>query len=130
MVYIDDVVAAFEKALVSDRAVGKAMIIAGPEVCTLRELIDTIQDVSKSDSFGYRLPLKPMLWLAGLVEDLCSKIGVSPPIYRRRMDFFHSDSAFDTSYARDILQWRPKVSLREGVELTFKSYLDEGLLVS
>jgi dihydroflavonol-4-reductase len=127
MVYINDVVSAFEKALVSDDAIGKAFIIGGPEVCTLRELVDLVRVAADAKSFGYKLPLRPMLILAGVVEDLCSVIGISPPIYRRRMDFFHSDSAFDISYAKDILAWTPKVSLKDGVELTMKSYCDDGL---
>jgi nucleoside-diphosphate-sugar epimerase len=68
-----------------------------------------------------------MLLLAGIVEDACSLIGVSPPIYRRRMDFFHSDSAFDVSYAKDVLGWEPQVSLQDGVRLTMESYSDDGL---
>lgn len=127
MVYIDDVVSAFEIASESNAAIGKAFIIAGPEVCTLRELIELVRDAAGAKSFGYRLPLAPMLALSGIVEDACSLIGVSPPIYRRRMDFFHSDSAFDISYAENVLKWRPKVSLKEGVRLTMKSYSDDGL---
>jgi nucleoside-diphosphate-sugar epimerase len=127
MVYIDDVVSAFEIAAESESALGKAFIIAGPEICTLRELIELVRDAASAESFGYRLPLAPMLALAAIVEDACSLIGVSPPIYRRRMDFFHSDSAFDISYAKKVLEWKPKVSLRDGVRLTMKSYIEDGL---
>jgi nucleoside-diphosphate-sugar epimerase len=127
MVYIDDVVSAFEIALESKAAIGEAFIIAGPEICTLRELVELVRDAAGAESFGYRLPLAPMLLLAGIVEDACSLIGVSPPIYRRRMDFFHSDSAFDVSYAKDVLGWEPQVSLQDGVRLTMESYSDDGL---
>jgi nucleoside-diphosphate-sugar epimerase len=127
MVYIDDVVSSFERALESKEAIGKAFIIAGPEVCTLRQLIELVREAAGASSFGYRLPLSPMLILAGIVEDVCSVIGVSPPIYRRRMDFFHSDSEFDISYAEKVLGWTPKVALKEGVEMTMKSYRDDGL---
>jgi nucleoside-diphosphate-sugar epimerase len=127
MVYIDDVVSSFERALEVEEAIGKAFIIAGPEICTLRQLVELVREAAGTSSFGYRLPLRPMLLLAGLVEDVCSAIGVSPPIYRRRMDFFHSDSEFDISYAEKVLGWTPKVALKEGVERTMQSYLDDRL---
>ena len=56
-----------------------------------------------------------MLGLAAVVEDVSQALKVDPPIYRRRMDFFSSDSEFDTSRARQVLGWEPRVDLREGV---------------
>lgn len=130
MVYIDDVVDAFEKAATSDTAIGESMIIAGPEVCTLRELIEEIRAASGARRYGIRLPLLPMLGIAAVVEDLCTLAGITPPIYRRRMDFFCSDSAFDTGRAQRLLGWRPSTSLREGVRKTLASYREHNLQVS
>jgi nucleoside-diphosphate-sugar epimerase len=44
------------------------------------------------------------------------------------MDFFHSDSEFDTSRARRVLQWEPKVDLREGIRRTLEAYRRSGEL--
>ena len=126
MVYVSDVVAAFEKAATADDVVGRAMIIAGPEVCTLAEFIELIRQAAGQRRFGVRLPLAPMLLAAAVTEDLCTMVGVSPPIYRRRMDFFTSDCAFDTRRARSILGWAPVVGLQEGVERTFSWYRSPG----
>ena len=63
-----------------------------------------------------------MLALAAVVEDVCASLGIEPPIYRRRMDFFRSDSEFDTSRARRVLVWEPKVDLREGIRRTLESW--------
>lgn len=124
MVYVSDVISAFEKALYSDAAVGQSFIIAGPEVCTLAQLIDKIRIASRKKRFGYRLPLKPMLYAAAIIEDICSAVGISPPIYRRRMDFFTSDCAFDISRARSILGWEPEVNLDDGIPRTLDYYLN------
>ena len=43
MVYVDDVVSAFFKACDRPGAVGEGLIVAGPEVCTLRELIEVVR---------------------------------------------------------------------------------------
>jgi UDP-glucose 4-epimerase len=42
------------------------------------------------------------------------------------MDFFTSDSAFDTSRARQLLGWKPKVDLAEGVRRTYEAYRAAG----
>lgn len=128
MVYVDDVVSAFRLACERDEAVGQALIIAGPEPCTLRELIDAVARACGQRRFGFRLPLAPMLAVAAVVEDVCTALKVTPPIYRRRMDFFHSDSAFDTSRARRVLAWEPRVHLDEGVALALEAYRKAGLV--
>ena len=128
MVYVDDVVSAFYAACERAEAVGEAMIVAGPRPCTLRELIEEVRRVTGSRRYGLRLPLAPMLAAAAVVEDVCQRLHVDPPIYRRRMDFFTSDSAFDTSKARRLLGWTPRVELEEGVRRTYEGYLAAGEL--
>jgi dihydroflavonol-4-reductase len=129
MVYVDDVVSAFFQACDRDEAVGEGLIIAGPKSCTLRELLDEITRATCSKRYGVRLPLAPMLLLAGVVEDACAALKIDPPIYRRRMDFFHSDSEFDTSRARRVLDWEPKIDLREGIRRTLDDYRKSGALM-
>ena len=128
MVYVDDVVSAFFAACERAEAVGEAMIVAGPRPCTLHELIEEVRRVTGSRRYGLRLPLAPMLAAAAVVEDVCQKLHVDPPIYRRRMDFFTSDSAFDTSKARRLLGWTPRVELEEGVRRTYEGYRGVGEL--
>jgi nucleoside-diphosphate-sugar epimerase len=128
MVYVDDVVSAFFKACEREEALNEGLIIAGPEACTLRELIDEITQVTGSKRYGVRLPLAPMLGVAAVVEDVSAALGIDPPIYRRRMDFFHSDSEFDTSRARRVLDWEPRVGLREGIRRTYEDYRTSGAL--
>jgi len=128
MVYVDDVVSAFFKACERDEALGEGLIVAGPSACTLRELLDEIAHATGSRHYGVRLPLAPMLALAAAVEDVSAALGIDPPIYRRRMDFFHSDSEFDTSRARRVLDWEPKVDLREGIRRTFEDYRRSGAI--
>jgi len=128
MVYVDDVVSAFFSACDRREAAGEAMILAGPRTCTLRELIEEVRRATGSPRFGRRLPLAPMLAAAAVVEDVCRTLHLDPPIYRRRMDFFTSDSEFDTSRARRLLAWAPRVDLPEGVRRTYESYRAAGVL--
>ena len=63
-----------------------------------------------------------------MLEDVCQALGVDPPIYRRRMDFFWSDVEFDTSRARRVLDWAPTVDLPEGIRRTRDDYRRAGAL--
>ncbi len=128
MVYVDDVVSGFFQACERDEALGQALILAGPRPCTLRELIAEVQVALGRPRYGRRLPLRPMLMLAAVVEDVCQVLGLDPPIYRRRMDFFWSDVEFDTSRARRVLDWAPTVDLPEGIRRTRDDYRRAGAL--
>jgi nucleoside-diphosphate-sugar epimerase len=130
MIFVDDVVSGFFRACERDQALGESFILAGPRPCTLRELVAEVQAATGSPRYGVRLPLRPMLGLAAVVEDVSRVLGVDPPIYRRRMDFFWSDSEFDTSRARKGLDWVPRVELPEGIRQTLEDYRRSGALAS
>lgn len=118
MIYVTDVAEAFLRACVSPAAANQELILAGPRAVPLRHLLDTLAQAANRRGFGPRLPLAPMLALAGFVEDLCAKLNVSPPLYRRRMDFYLNDAAFDSQRAQEALDWEPKVDLPEGLAAT------------
>jgi nucleoside-diphosphate-sugar epimerase len=128
MIYVDDVVSAFFLACERSEALGEALILAGPRPCTLRELIELVRRETGVSRFGVRLPLAPMLAVAAAVEDACRVLHLDPPIYRRRMDFFRTDSEFDTSRARQVLDWSPRVELADGVRRTLEDYRGSGAL--
>jgi nucleoside-diphosphate-sugar epimerase len=118
MIYVSDLTDAFLLACSAPSARNQELIVAGPRAATLREILDTAARAAKRRAFGPRLPLKPMLALAGIVEDACTKLKWRPPIYRRRMDFYLNDAAFDSSRAQQLLGWRPRVDLQEGLAAT------------
>jgi len=97
------------------------MIVAGPEAVPLREMLRTLADLARRRSSGPRLPLAPMLGLAAITEDVCKRFNIDPPLYRRRMDFYTNDAAFDASRARRVLGWEPRVALREGLARTLQA---------
>jgi len=53
---------------------------------------------------------------------------VEPPIYRRRLDFFTKDRAFDISKAREGLGYEPRVPLDQGLRITAQWYREKGWL--
>jgi nucleoside-diphosphate-sugar epimerase len=63
-----------------------------------------------------------------LCELLCKPLGINPPLYRRRVDFFRKNRAFDGSKAKRELGFEPKTDLKKGIRLTAEWYQKEGLL--
>jgi nucleoside-diphosphate-sugar epimerase len=125
MIYVTDLADAFLRACTAPSAANKELIIAGPKAVTLREMLQTIARVANRPVFGPSLPLKPMLALAAMVEDTCKVLKVAPPIYRRRMDFYLNDAAFDSRQAQTVLGWQPKVDLAEGFAATLGALRQE-----
>jgi dihydroflavonol-4-reductase len=121
LIYVTDLAEAFLRACTEPGAANQELIIAGPKAVPLRDLLNTLARAANRTSFGPQLPLKPMVALAALVEDVCHALNVRPPIYRRRMDFYTTDIEFDSSRARQILNWQPKVDLADGLAATLRA---------
>jgi nucleoside-diphosphate-sugar epimerase len=103
-------------------AAGRTYILAGGEVTTLDELIGLIAEEAGVPRPRLRLPVWPF-WIAGAAcEAVCAPLGLEPPIYRRRVDFFTKSRAFDISRARAELGYAPHVRLREGIRRTLEWY--------
>jgi nucleoside-diphosphate-sugar epimerase len=128
MVHVGDVADAFLRACVIPQAASQELIIAGPRALPLRQLLAELATVLGKAKCGPQLPLYPMQLLSAFVEDVAKVLHVSPPLYRRRMDFYLTDTAFSSARAEEVLGWRPKIELREGLARTFRSYREQGLL--
>lgn len=126
LTYIDDLVEGFRLCGEVPGAAGRTYILAGGEVTTLDELIQRIAEVAGVEPPRLHLPVWPF-WLAGAAcETLFAPLGLEPPIYRRRVDFFTKSRAFDISRARQELGYAPAVSLREGIARTLAWYRRAG----
>ncbi|MBA3295636.1 MAG: hypothetical protein H0U19_01765, partial [Acidobacteria bacterium] len=126
LTYIDDLVEGFRLCGEVPQAAGRTYILAGGEVTTLNELVKIAADEAGVSPPRMHLPVWPF-WLAGgACEAICGPLGVEPPLYRRRVDFFTKSRAFDISRARVELGYAPRVGLREGIRQTLAWYRTAG----
>jgi dihydroflavonol-4-reductase len=122
LTYVDDLAAGFRLCGTVAAAAGRTYILAGGEVTTLNELVSLIAEEASVPPPRLHLPVWPF-WAAGaLCEALCTPLGLEPPIYRRRVDFFTKSRAFDITRARQELGYSPAVGLREGIRRTLEWY--------
>jgi nucleoside-diphosphate-sugar epimerase len=123
MTYVEDLARGFILAGEKDESVGEIFTIGGEGYLTLSELVEKIARILNKPVPQTKIPVWPV-WFGGLLcEIVCKPFGISPPIYRRRVDFFVKDRAFDTSKAKRLLGYSPKVSLDEGLKKTADWYL-------
>ena len=126
--YIGDVARAFVLAAEHPRAAGQTFIVGGEEYLLLRDLITAIAAHLRVAPPRLRIPLWPVDFLARVCETVCAPLNLEPPLHRRRMSFFRNNRAFSVEKAKDLLGFRPQVSLQEGLERTISWYESQGLL--
>ncbi len=128
LTFIDDLCEGFRLCAEAPGGAGRTYILAGGEVTTLNELVGLVADVAGVRPPSLRLPVWPF-WVAGAAcEAVCAPLGIEPPLYRRRVDFYTKSRAFDISRARAEIGYDPQVGLREGIRRTLDWYRQRGWL--
>jgi nucleoside-diphosphate-sugar epimerase len=128
LTYIDDLVEGILLIGQTPGIEGEIFTLAGETYTTLNEWASILAEVLNVSLSSRHYPVWP-LWMAGAIcESICRPIRIHPPIYRRRVDFFIKDRAFDITKAKTRLGYRPKVDLRNGLTRTAAWYREQGLL--
>ena len=125
--YIDNLVDAF--LLAAERpGTGETYLIGDARYCSLNELVSA---VAASMDHGVRilhLPFAPLWAAAAACEALCRPLGIEPPLFRRRADWFRQNRAFRIDKARRELGYEPAIDLSTGLRRTAAWYRDHGYL--
>jgi len=128
LTYIDDLVDGIIRCGTKEKAIGKIYILGGRGYLSLNQLVMLIADELNVLRPRLHLPLWPFYVAGALCETLCKPLGIEPPLYRRRIDFFKKNRAFDSTKAMTDLGFQPKIDVREGIHLTAQWYADNGCL--
>lgn len=128
-VYVEDLVDLFVRAGEVPAARGRTYIGGGDRAVTLTELVHSV-----AASLGTRVKIIPfpsyhVAWLgAAAVEFTCKPLGVTPPVFRRRLSWYRTNRAFRIDRARNELGYDPQVPLEEGLARTSGWYRAQGYL--
>jgi nucleoside-diphosphate-sugar epimerase len=128
MTFIDDLVQGFMLASQSPNALNQVFTIGGPEYTTIEELVRRIAVAAGVRPPRLRVPFLPVYAAAWSCEIVCRPLGLAPPLYRRRVEFFHLDRAFDITKARRLLGYEPRWNLTAGLNATAQAYREAGWL--
>lgn len=128
LVYVQDLVEGLTLAGTRPAAAGEVFTVGGAEYLSLNDLVRRIAAVLGRPAPQARVPVGPVRAIGLLCEAACRPLGIAPPLYRRRVDFFTKSRAFDIGKARRLLDYAPRVDLDEGLRRTAAWYAAQGLL--
>jgi nucleoside-diphosphate-sugar epimerase len=126
--YIDNLIDAFELSAEKDEAIGQTYLIADNEYYELNDLVSEIGSVLDIEVSIIHLPFTPLWVAAAMTEAVYLPLQRNPPLFRRRVDWFRQNRAFDISKAKKELGYAPKIDLRTGIERTTRWYRAHGYL--
>jgi nucleoside-diphosphate-sugar epimerase len=130
LVYVDDLIDGLHELGSSDETVGQTVVLAGNEIVTTRDMCEHIASAVGRKLKPLRLPMFPFMIAAVTFEQTLGRVGIQPPLHRRRLDFFHKSFFFSPTERDRLLKWRPAVTFDEGTRRAADWYRTTGLLRS
>jgi dihydroflavonol-4-reductase len=127
-VYVSDMVDGFDLCAERDEAIGHSFIIGDDSAVTVLELVDEIAAVMKAPPPRLRVPAGIMAPACTILETWFKVRGKEPPVSKRSLKFFTNNTSFDISKAKTLLQFVPRVPLRDGLERTYEYLRQHGQL--
>jgi len=124
-VYIDDLIAGTLLCLEKGRT-GEIYHIAGSEPLPVRTMIKKIAKAAGVSFPLIRLPLKPTLAAARIMDKAFRAFNKEAPLSPSRLAFFLRSKPLDISKAGRELGYRPRVGFDEGMAETVKWYRLKG----
>jgi nucleoside-diphosphate-sugar epimerase len=128
LIYVDDLIEGMYLAATAEQAVGEIFVLAGKEVLSTQEMVDSIAKQLGTSIRRSHAPLGPFLIAATIMEKTLRPLGIQPPLHRRRLDFFRKSFFFSQDKSLKILGFQPKTGFAEGVAETARWYKEQGYL--
>jgi 2-alkyl-3-oxoalkanoate reductase len=126
--YIDNLVDAFLLCMPAGIGNGREYLIADDKYYAIEDIVRAVAKALEVPVRVPHYPVWPVVALGHVVEKICKPIGITPPIFPRRVDWYRQNRAFDISRARRELGYVPRVELEDGLRRTGSWYRQMGYL--
>jgi len=126
LVYDKDVANAAVLALEHPAAAGRIFNVSDGEFHTLNDVIGTMCQALGRPLPRISLPVGPVRWAAGVLEDASRLIGCKPPIGRATIDKYTEDVAVECQRIQKELGFVPKYDLAAGWKETVEEMRGRG----
>ena len=127
-VHIDNLVDAFELAAEKEGIAGEAYIIADEHYYSLNDLVKQVAKAMGIPVKIQHLPFRPLWIVAWVCETICKPLRITPPLFRRRVDWFRQVRAFSIDKAKQELGYWPQVDIEAGLSETGKWYQKQEII--
>lgn len=114
LVYDKDVAHAVVLTLKHPAAAGKILNVSDGEFHTLNDIILTICQALGRKPPCFSLPVAPIRFAAGIVEDIGRWVGIKPPIVRATISKYTEDVAVDSRRIQQEIGFAPQYDLLTG----------------
>lgn len=126
--YIDNLIDAFMICMELDKGNGREYLIADEEYFPIKEIVKKVGEALDIPVKINYYPVMPIVIAGHIVEKVCKPLGIAPPIFPRRVDWYRQNRAFDITRAKKELGYIPKIGLDEGLRRTGQWYKEMGYL--
>ena len=127
-VHVDDLTNVMLLCGIRAQAKSEAFIAAGDEPISMVDIVKLVAKTLGRKVRVVRLPITPFYIASWVCEAIFPRLGMQPPIYRRRVDFYTKDRMFDNTKARQLLDYQFIYDNDRGVKETALWYQQKGLL--
>ena len=129
LVHIDDLVNIMLLAATHEKGQGEVFIAASDEgPISIIQMAKKIGKYTGKDPLTIRMPLWPFYLAADVSSAIFPRLGLRPPIYRRRVDFYTKDRKFDNRKTRELLGYFSQKDYDTGFAETVEWYKEKGLI--
>lgn len=128
LVHVEDLTNVMMLAAVKPEGLSQVFIAANNEPISMVDMAKLIGEKINKKVRIINLPLWPFYLAADVCVAICKPFGLSPPIYRRRVDFYTKDRQFDNTKVRTTLNYEFLYDNEKGLAETAKWYQDNNLL--
>jgi len=126
--YIDNLVDAFLLCMPPGAGNGRAYLIADESYYPIEEIVKAVARALDVPVRIAHYPVLPVVAVGHIMETVCKPLGIVPPIFPRRVDWYRQNRAFDITRAKRELGYVPRVQLDEGLRRTAIWYREKGYL--
>jgi nucleoside-diphosphate-sugar epimerase len=127
VIYVEDLVDGLMSAGRYPQS-GETFLLGGSERLSTLQMVDCIRQAVGSDKWLPRVPMAPAHVAARICEAVFKPLSLTPPLHRRRLDFYRKNFLLDCSKAQSMLGFHPVVDFRKGAIETAAWYRNQGLL--
>jgi nucleoside-diphosphate-sugar epimerase len=127
-VHIENLCDVFELAAATPGISGQAFLGADERSFELNELVREVARSLGNEITIRHLPFAPLRAAASVCAAVCKPLGIAPPIFPRRVDWFRQHRSFEIAKARTVLGYAPRIDLPSGLAQTASWYRRFGYL--
>lgn len=124
--YITDLLDGLDLCATRAEIDGETFILTNDETVTVGDIVTEVGRLVGVQQRRLHIPT----WLgwsaAAAAEFTARAVGRQPPVTRRTIKFFNSETSFTSAKAQRMLGFEPRVSLRDGLELTYRWWCGNG----